>query len=210
MRVAYYAESPADEAALKILTEAILGKPTESVIHAGLRHRGWPAVKNALPAVLKQLHYRTDAEGFIFVVDSNGTPPHASSHEPPNTPELSCRLCQIRAIAAAALQEVRPRTSLPPLKIAFGLAIPTIEAWLLCGTTADVNEAAWINGLKNKQPPYNRLTLKERLYGTSRPSLDLETEKMKMSATFLSANLGLMAQMFPQGFGALMGTLRSW
>ncbi|MGH7975262.1 MAG: hypothetical protein ACREC8_01230 [Limisphaerales bacterium] len=40
MKVAYFAESPADQAALTILTEAILGKKTDEVIHAGLRHRG--------------------------------------------------------------------------------------------------------------------------------------------------------------------------
>jgi hypothetical protein len=60
MKIAYFAESPADQAALKILTEAVLGRQTELVNHAGLRHRGWPSVKNALRSVLLELHYHTD------------------------------------------------------------------------------------------------------------------------------------------------------
>jgi hypothetical protein len=52
MKVAYFAESPADQAALTIFTEAILGKTTETISHAGLKHRGWPSVRTVLPAVL--------------------------------------------------------------------------------------------------------------------------------------------------------------
>ena len=62
MKVAYFAESAADEAALTIFTEAILSRKTTPVVHAGLRHRGWPAARDALPAVLRELHYHTDAE----------------------------------------------------------------------------------------------------------------------------------------------------
>jgi hypothetical protein len=56
MKIAYLAESPADAAALAILTEAILGKKSEIVSYSGLRHRGWPTVRTVLPAVLKELH----------------------------------------------------------------------------------------------------------------------------------------------------------
>ena len=55
MKVAFFAESPADQAALTILTEAILRQKTEPISHAGLRHRGWPTVRTVLPAVLKEL-----------------------------------------------------------------------------------------------------------------------------------------------------------
>ena len=98
MKVAYFAESPADQAALTILTEAILGRQSEPVIHAGLRHRGWPMVRTVLRAVLLELHYNTDAEGFVFIVDSNGTPLHVPSHEQPNGRDPKCRLCQLQRI----------------------------------------------------------------------------------------------------------------
>src|SRR5262249_30858334 len=98
MKIAYFAESPADQAALKILTEAILKKETEPIGYAGLRHRGWPTVRTVLPAVLKEIHYHTDAEGFVLVVDSNGAPPHLPAHEKPNADDPKCRLCELRRI----------------------------------------------------------------------------------------------------------------
>lgn len=109
MKVAYFAESPADQAALTILTEAILGRQTEPVIHAGLRHRGWPAVRIVLRSVLLELHYHTDAEGFVLSVDSNSSPPHLPSHEQPIGRDPKCRLCQLQRIIHEFQQQVRPR-----------------------------------------------------------------------------------------------------
>ncbi len=213
MKVAYFAESPADQEALTILTEAILGRKTETVLHAGLRHRGWPTVRTVLPAVLKELHYHTDAEGFVLIVDSNGAPPHLPAHELPNASERQCRLCQLRRIAGEELRKVRPRTGFPPLKVALGLAVPAIEAWLLCGVDAHLTEAAWISGLNEPSlgsMPYTKSGLKQQLYGTSHPSLVLETEKMKAAATRLSADLSGLEKLFPHGFGALLNSLRTW
>jgi len=210
MKVAYLAESPADRAALAILVGAILGRETEPVGHAGLEHRGWPAVRRVLPAVLKQLRYHTDAEGLALVVDSNSSPPHLADHEPPNPPEAQCRLCQLRGIAEKALREVRPLPGRPPLKLALGLAVPTIEAWLLCGADPHVTEAAWINGLKAGQMPYSKGSLKNQLYGTAYPSLAVETEAMKKAAARLSRDLSAIEGLFPHGFGALLRSLGSW
>ncbi|MGA2863907.1 MAG: hypothetical protein ABSF95_05415 [Verrucomicrobiota bacterium] len=210
MKVAYLAESSADRAALAILVEAILGRETEPVRHAGLEHRGWPDVRRVLPAVLKELHYHRDAEGLALVVDSNSSPPHLANHEPPNPPAAECRLCQLRGIADKALREVRPLPGRPPLKLALGLAVPTIEAWLLCGKDPHVTEAAWINGLKARQMPYSKDNLKEWLYRTTRPSLAVETEAMKAAATRLSRDLSAIESLFPHGFGALLRSLRSW
>jgi hypothetical protein len=210
MKIAYLAGSPADAAALFILTEAVLGRKTEAVTHAGLRHRGWPAVRIVLPAVLKELHYHTDAEGFVLIVDSNGSLPHAKEHEQPNASEAACRLCQLRRIANEAQKSVRPRPTLPPLKIALGLAVPTIEAWLLCGVDPHVTEAAWINGLKQGPMPYTKTELKQKLYGTSHPSLDLETEKMKKAALRLAQDLSPLERLFAHGFGSLRDSLKSW
>jgi hypothetical protein len=212
MKVAYFAESPADQAAYRILTEAVIGRPTEEVSHKGLRHRGWPAVRTVLPAVLKELHYHSDAEGFVLVVDSNGAPPHLPAHDPPGTPEPKCYLCQLRKVANETLSQVRPRSSLPPLKIALGLAVPAIEAWLLCGDDPHVTEAAWINGLKEERGrmPYTKKSLKRQLYGTSHPSLSLATEAMQRAARRVSQDLSVLEKWFPFGFGAFANSLRSW
>jgi hypothetical protein len=210
MKVAYFAESPADQAALTILTDAILGKATEPVGHAGLRHRGWPTVRTVLRSVLLELHYHSDAEGFVLIVDSNGSPPHLPAHDEPNAREPRCRLCQLRHIADEMQRQVRPRPHLPPLKIALGLAVPAIEAWLLCGVDPHVTEAAWLNGLRGGGMPDTKGSLKRQLYGTSHPSLAVETEAMKIAACRLAADLSSVENLFPGGFGALRQSLRSW
>jgi hypothetical protein len=146
----------------------------------------------------------------VLVVDSNGSPPHSKQHEQPNASERQCRLCQLRRIADDVRQNVRPRPTLPPLKIALGLAVPTIEAWLLCGVDPHVTEAAWINGLKQGQMPYRKRELKHKIYCTSHPSLDLETEKMKTAASRLAGDLSSLELLFAQGFGPLRDSLKSW
>jgi hypothetical protein len=210
MKVAYFAESPADQAALTIFTEAILGKKTEPVSHAGLRHRGWPTVRTVLRSVLLELHYHTDAEGFALIVDSNGSPSHLPSHEQPDGREPKCRLCQLQKIAHEVQQQVSPRQNQPPLKIALGLAVPTIEAWLLCGVDPHATEAAWINGMKEGKMPYTKASLKKQLYGTSHPSLAIETEAMKIAASRLATSLSTVENLFASGFGNLQKNLRSW
>jgi len=208
MKVAYFAESPADEAALTILTEAILGRATTPVLHAGLRHRGWPAVKSAMRSVLMELHYHTDAEGFVFIVDSNGSPPHFPAHD--KAPEPTCRLCQLRRIALEVQHQVRPRPHQPALKIALGVAVPAIEAWLLCGVKPSASEAAWINGQREGRKPFTSEDLKIELYGTARPSITDETVAMKNAATRLVNDLQPLETSFPQGFGVLRKDLATW
>ena len=163
-------------------------------------------------AVLKELHCHTDAEGLVLIVDSNGSPSHAIFHETENATIRECRLCQLWSIASEVLGKVRPRDNQSALKVAIGLAVPTIEAWLLCGVDSHVTEAAWINGLKQGpgKMPYSKGSLKRQLYGTSHPSLVLETEKMKAAATRLCQDLGSIEKLFPAGFGALVKSLRAW
>jgi hypothetical protein len=181
-----------------------------TVSHTGLRHRGWPTVKSVLRPVLKELHWNPDAEGFVLIVDSNSSPPHLSEHDRSEGRDPKCRLCQLRAIADAVLQQIRPRQNLPPLKIALGVAVPAIEAWLLCGVDPHVTEAAWINGLKEGRPPFLKESLKHALYGTSHPSLAAEIEAMSKAAKRLASDLTTIERLFPQGFGALLHDLRGW
>lgn len=90
-------------------------------------------------------------------------------------------VCQIRSIAKDILNQVRPRQHIPPLKVAIGLAVPSIEAWLLCGINPHVSEAAWINGVREGRLPYTKDSLKAEVYGTSHPSLLIETEAMRQA-----------------------------
>jgi hypothetical protein len=121
-----------------------------------------------------------------------------------------CRLCQLRRIIDEVRQQLRPRPHPSPLKIALGSAVPAIEAWLLCGVNPHVTEAAWINGMREGRPPYTKPSLKSELYGTSHPSLAVETKAMKTAASRLAANLNNLEICFPHGFGALKADLRRW
>ncbi len=210
MKVAILSESPADEAAIRILADAVLGIKTSPVSHIGLRERGWPSVRSVFPTVLKQLHYHGDAEGLIFVVDSNGAVVHQANHELPGKSEPRCRLCELRRIRDDVVSQLRPVAGKARLKTCIGLAVPAIEAWLLCGTDAHVNEAAWITGQSNNSFPYTKLGLKKQLYGTERPSLGLETARMVESAKLLAANLSPLEKSFPSGFGAFASDLKKW
>jgi hypothetical protein len=210
MKVAFLAESPADAEAFATLAEAVLGQKIEQVSHVGLRHRGWPSVRSVLPAVIKQLHYHTDAKGLVFVVDSDYSPPHSERHELLDGFDIKCRLCQLRRITDDVCRKLSPRSAQASLKIALGLAVPAIEAWLLCGVEPHMSEAAWLQGLKEQRDPYTKNQLKEKLYGTSRPSLAVETEARKKAASRLAANLTSLGKYFPAGFGAFRDSLKNW
>jgi hypothetical protein len=108
--------------------------------------------------------------------------------------------------------KVTAREGRPALKAAIGLAVPAIEAWLLCGVNPHVTEAAWINGLKEMRGrmPYTKAGLKQELYGTAHPSLALETERMTAAASRLAADTSILESLFPFGFGTLAESLRSW
>jgi hypothetical protein len=88
------------------------------------------------------------------------------------------------------------------------VATPAIEAWYVAGTEHGVSEAAWKSG----SFPYSKLVLKEKAYGTSRPSLDHELRLAVSHVRTLvdSGKLDLLEQRFPAGFGTLAKCLRSW
>lgn len=74
MKVAILSESDADEAGIRVLVDAALGIAPHP-LELRPRSRGWPAVKEVLPAVMRQLHYRTDALRLVVVADGNHSPP---------------------------------------------------------------------------------------------------------------------------------------
>ena len=132
MRVAILSESSADEAALRILTEAVLGRSIE-VVPRRRRAGGVGAAFKGLPPILKELHYRRTAEALVFVVDSNGTLVHPGGGEEACEAGGACRLCRARRIVREVQGTVRPVGDLPPIRVAIGLAVPQVEAWYLCG-----------------------------------------------------------------------------
>lgn len=210
MKVAVLSESPADETAIRILIDGILGRPTQPVDMPPIRTRGVSGVFTILPAVLKHLHYQTDTDALVIVVDSDRTPVHKLEHEQEGGADERCRLCKIRQIVDSVLGELRPVQGRPQIKVAVGIAVPAVEAWYRCGLDPHVTEAAWIASLPSGPFPYTTRSLKEDVYETSRPSLDLETRRATEEAQRLAQDLQLLEQCFPTGFGALAREVRSW
>lgn len=208
MKVAILSESSADEAALRILADAALGVETILPDPLSLKSRGWGSVPKVLSAVVQHLHYQTDCLGLVVVVDSNGSLLHENGHEA--TPNADCRLCTLRGIRQQALSALTVVPGRTTLRVAIGIAIPSIEAWLLCGVDAGVNEAQWRNGRLQGNAPYDALGLKRRVYGSERSSLAQQTQRMREEATRLAGVLTRLETEFPTGFGALINDLRSW
>lgn len=120
MKVAVLSESPADEAAIRVLVEGVLGESPQRVDLPLIRTRGWHGALGAFPAALTQLHYTTDTEAFVVVVDSDQSPVHQLSHEQPGGAAGKCRVCNLRETAIRVQSQLRARASRPPIKTAFG------------------------------------------------------------------------------------------
>jgi hypothetical protein len=202
MRVAILSEFSADEAALRVLVDAVLAVKTLPITNFPLQSRGYNTVRGALAAIIRFLHYRTDADGLVVVVDSNHT----------TLEELAerNRLRELREMADGVRARLGSVVGRIPLRVAIGVASPAIEAWLLCRRHLEISEAAWEQGLRNKQEPYSKLELKRRLYGVEFASLQLMTEKMMESARELTSDLVRVERKFPKGFGTMAEQLRDW
>jgi hypothetical protein len=74
MRIGFYCESPADQAAMAVFAEGILGKPPDP-INMDLEAHCVPAFFSALAGVFRGLHYNSDADGLVVVVDGDDTDP---------------------------------------------------------------------------------------------------------------------------------------
>lgn len=213
MKTCVVSESPADEAAVRILVEGILGRPTVPIPGPSLVSRGWTTAVSVLPVAIKHLHYHTDAEALVVVLDSDETPIHDSAHDEAGGHD-KCRICIVSKIATDTISNLRQVAGRSRLKIAIGLAVPAIEAWYAFGAEKSVSatsEAAWIIGLSRKGKfPYTKPQLKNDVYGTDRPSLALETQCATREAQRLAKDLGQLEAFFPNGFGFLARQIRSW
>src|SRR5947209_19557544 len=108
MKIGYYCESPADAAALAVFTEGILGAPPEP-INMDLEAHSVPGFFSALDGVFRGVHFNSDAEGLIVVVDCDNTELHDPAHDTPQGAAEDCRLCKVRKITTKARKQLRPR-----------------------------------------------------------------------------------------------------
>lgn len=207
MKVALLSESPADEAALRVLVEAVLGA-TPHLVSPGFRARGWPNVVQVLPAVIRHLHFQTDTDMLVVVVDSDDSVVHTIVHDRPNYFHPQCRMCELRAVFRRTAKKLPPAHGRARVLRAVGIAVPAIEAWYLCGRDPSVSEVAWIAGQESGQPPYSRAQLKWRVYGTDRPSLPHEIQCALHEVERHRRDLRRLENDFP-GFAALARDLNS-
>lgn len=208
MKLAILSESPADEAALRVLIEGVLGEPVQ-LVQAALRARGWPSVAQVMPAIIRHLHFNTDAEGLAVVVDADDSVVHTDVHEAPGYFHPHCRLCQLRAVYRQTVKKLPPARGRQRIFRAVGVAVPAIEGWYLCGRDESVTEAVWLNGQAMGKAPFTRHELKWRVYGTDRPSLPHEIDCALVDARRHARDTRRLENDFP-GFRALANDLRTW
>lgn len=100
MKIEFFSESPADQAAMAVFVEGLLGAPPESIMD--LQAHGVAGVLNALDGVIRGVHYNSDAEGLVVVVDCDETEFHDSSHDTPGGGGERCRFCKLHKIITQA------------------------------------------------------------------------------------------------------------
>jgi len=209
LKLAILSESPADEAALQVLVRDVLKQPF-TLVQASLRARGWPSVEQVLPAIVRHLHFNTDADGLVVVCDSDDSPVHTPAHEAPSYHHPLCRICRLRAAFRRTTRNLPPAHGRQRVLRAVGVCVPAIEAWLLCGRDTSVTEQAWMAGQESGQLPYTRRDLKWRVYGTERPTLQHEMRRAVQEVSRWHGDVRRLENDFPNGFGALARDLRSW
>lgn len=206
MKVALLSESPADEAALRVLVAAVLGPPR--FVAPGFRARGWPNVVQLLPSVIRHLHFNTDVDVLVAVADSDDSVVHNELHERPNYFHPQCRVCQMRAVFRQTSRKLPPAHGRDRVLRGVGVAVPAIEAWYLCGRDPQVTELTWTAGQESGRLPYSRAQLKMRVYGTDRPSLPHEIDCALREVARHRADPRRLEHDFP-GFAALARDLRA-
>jgi hypothetical protein len=209
MKIGFYGESPADQAALAVFAEGILRQRPEP-IHMDLAAQGVTDVLRGLDGVFRGVYYRTDAEGLVVVVDCDDTELHEPAHDAPGGGPERCRFCEVGRIIAKARKTLKARPGRPALKVAVGLAVPAIEAWYLVGRDHRVGEPAWRVGLTDRRPPFTRAQLKKLVYGKEHPSLELGTECAVREARRIISDVAAIENLFPAGFGLMAQEIRSW
>lgn len=109
------------------------------------------------------------------------------------------------------LRTLRPTQAWHPLKVAISVPCPSIEAWLLCGRDANCTEAAWLQRRDRTSAPSEVRRLKKLLYGREPPLPVQFAQQIATSrARELLGDIQRLERAFPNSFGLLAATVRSW
>lgn len=207
MKLAVVGESDFDRRTVRRLLTAIRGCNVDFI---SLRERptGVAAVVRNLEKSLFESYARPDLDGLVVVVDSDRTEPHHEAEHREPTARKNCRLCELRAQVDSVMPRLCFRQDHRPFRVALGLAVPSIEAWLAWASDdplgRQVNEAAWRNGLKADQLPYEVSELKRLvLRQQARGAVDL-------ADALIARGVDALRDAFPDGFGPLLDEVRRW
>ncbi len=210
MKVAVFSEADRDELAVRILIEGVLGQSTSSV-EFPIKARGWDALERNLPTVIRYLHFQElEVEALVVVADSDNTPLHKREHEQIHQADPRCRFCILQRIVKQTAASLAALPNRLPLNIAAGVAIPTMEAWLLCGNDPRGAEAAWHQSDAAKQGATYRKILKTALYGSENLPYQKRDQIAREAATRLAQDINVLETHFPIGFGLLANAIRNW
>jgi hypothetical protein len=116
---------------------------------------------------------------------------------------------QITAVADQVQDGLTEVPNRARLKTAFGLAVPALEAWLLCGLDPRAIEATLL-----QRPDAGtralRIQLKQDVYGTDRPSSEVRMKRATEEARRLVQIIDKFERLFSNGFGAFARDIRTW
>ena len=150
----------------------------------------------------------TDTDVLVVTCDSDDTVVHTAPHDAPGYFHPRCRLCQLRAVFRQTTKRLPTAHGRARVLRCVGVAVPALEAWLLCGREASVTEAAWVAGQGSGRAPYTRAELKWRVYGTDRPSLPHEIRCALHECERQRRDLRRLEEDFP-GFAAVARDLHA-
>jgi hypothetical protein len=210
MKVAILSESPADEAAIRILIEGILGESIEPVTFRA-RAGGWNAVIRVISPTLKDLHYRRTADALVVVIDSDNSQVHDDSHGDLEDVPDDCRTCGLRSAIKSCQDGLKTVPGLSPIPTAIAVPTPAIEAWYLFGEDSNCTETGWKQRQQTNVSSVGEIhRLKILAYGNDRPDIKLQKTVGIERAHRLLDQLEELAGYFPNSFGSLAREIRKW
>lgn len=210
MKIGIVRESEVDEAAIRIFVESIAGTSVEILQSVRPRAGGFGSALDVIKAEYLRLHYHPDADGLVIIIDSDDTPLHVATTPLNSVCDPRCRLCLINQKIAQASARLAARPDGRLLPVAVGMAVPALEAWLLCGRDPHAAESNYRRmlegGLQLKQI---RDRLKTEVYGSARAPMRKMAEISSNEAMRLRESPELLERLFPIGFGMFASQIRT-
>jgi len=146
MRIAILAESGVDDAVLRVIVSRLVPGAEFQAVRTRRAARGVGDLVARGWRLLLAAALHIGAEGILIVADSDHTTPHTESQEPWQDVaviepcNVECRLCILRS---AWLKARSTTAAIRNVAVAVGVAIPSIEAWLLADQKG-VSEAPYL------------------------------------------------------------------